>query len=166
MYADDTAGWDTRITEDDLHNEEKITQQMDPEHRQLANAIFKLTYQNKVVKVQRPTPKGTVMDIISRKDQRGSGQGGTYGLNTITNMEAQLIRQMEGEGVLSKADLENPHPLEKKITQWLETKGVERLKRMAISGDDCVVKPIDDRFANALLALNDMRKNKKDQRGA
>nr|QTX93350.1 polyprotein [dengue virus type 3] len=162
MYADDTAGWDTRITEDDLHNEEKITQQMDPEHRQLANAIFKLTYQNKVVKVQRPTPKGTVMDIISRKDQRGSGQVGTYGLNTFTNMEAQLVRQMEGEGVLSKADLENPHLLEKKITQWLETKGVERLKRMAISGDDCVVKPIDDRFANALLALNDMGKVRKD----
>nr|ANY58849.1 polyprotein [dengue virus type 2]ART85716.1 polyprotein [dengue virus type 2] len=161
MYADDTAGWDTRVTEEDLKNEEMISEQMKGEHRTLAEAIFKLTYQNKVVRVQRPTPKGTVMDIISRRDQRGSGQVGTYGLNTFTNMEAQLIRQMEGEGLfrdISKLTIQE----ETAILTWLKEKGRDRLSRMAISGDDCVVKPVDDRFAHALTALNDMGKVRKD----
>nr|UVK35469.1 polyprotein [dengue virus type 1] len=161
MYADDTAGWDTRITEDDLQNEAKITDIMEPEHALLATSIFKLTYQNKVVRVQRPAKSGTVMDVISRRDQRGSGQVGTYGLNTFTNMEVQLIRQMESEGIFSPSELENSN-LAERVLDWLEKHGVERLKRMAISGDDCVVKPTDDRFATALTALNDMGKVRKD----
>lgn len=72
MYADDTAGWDTRISRFDLENEALITNQMEKGHRALALAIIKYTYQNKVVKVLRPAEKGkTVMDIISRQDQRG-----------------------------------------------------------------------------------------------
>nr|QGW05376.1 polyprotein [dengue virus type 2] len=161
MYADDTAGWDTRITLEDLKNEEMVTNHMKGEHKKLAEAIFKLTYQNKVVRVQRPTPRGTVMDIISRKDQRGSGQVGTYGLNTFTNMEAQLIRQMEGEGIF-KSIQHLTATEETAVQNWLARVGRERLSRMAISGDDCVVKPIDDRFASALTALNDMGKIRKD----
>nr|UXX63138.1 polyprotein [dengue virus type 4] len=162
IYADDTAGWDTRITEDDLLNEELITEQMAPHHKTLAKAIFKLTYQNKVVKVLRPTPKGAVMDIISRRDQRGSGQVGTYGLNTFTNMEVQLIRQMEAEGVITQDDMQNPKGLKERVEKWLKECGVDRLKRMAISGDDCVVKPLDERFSTSLLFLNDMGKVRKD----
>nr|ADU76233.1 polyprotein [dengue virus type 2] len=161
MYADDTAGWDTRITLEDLKNEEMVTNHMKGEHKKLAEAIFKLTYQNKVVRVQRPTPRGTVMDIISRRDQRGSGQVGTYGLNTFTNMEAQLIRQMEGEGIF-KSIQHLTATEEIAVQNWLARVGRERLSRMAISGDDCVVKPIDDRFASALTALNDMGKVRKD----
>nr|ANS59173.1 polyprotein [dengue virus type 2] len=161
MYADDTAGWDTRITLEDLKNEEMVTNHMEGEHKKLAEAIFKLTYQNKVVRVQRPTPRGTVMDIISRRDQRGSGQVVTYGLNTFTNMEAQLIRQMEGEGVF-KSIQQLTVKEEIAVKNWLIRVGRERLSRMAISGDDCVVKPLDDRFASALTALNDMGKVRKD----
>lgn len=76
-------------------------------------------------------------------------------------MEAQLIRQMESEGIFSPSELETPN-LAERVLDWLEKYGVERLKRMAISGDDCVVKPIDDRFATALTALNDMGKVRKD----
>nr|QVJ82483.1 polyprotein [dengue virus type 4]UDI89625.1 polyprotein [dengue virus type 4] len=162
MYADDTAGWDTRITEDDLMNEELVVEQMGTEQRALATAIFKLTYQNKVVKVLRPTPKGAVMDIISRRDQRGSGQVGTYGLNTFTNMEVQLIRQMEAEGVLTQEDMKDPKAVRAKVLKWLNQHGRDRLKRMAISGDDCVVKPLDERFSKALHFLNDMGKVRKD----
>ncbi|AAV34152.1 polyprotein [Aroa virus] len=165
MYADDTAGWDTRITEKDLDNEAKIIDQMEGEHKQLAKAIMELTYRHKVVKVMRPGPGGkTYMDIISREDQRGSGQVVTYALNTFTNMIVQLTRCAEAEGVLI------PSMRERKLTPaehralllWLDTEGVKRLKKMAISGDDCVVKGEDERFATALYFLNAMAKVRKD----
>nr|AOO19565.1 polyprotein [Zika virus] len=162
MYADDTAGWDTRISRFDLENEALITNQMEKGHRALALAIIKYTYQNKVVKVLRPAEKGkTVMDIISRQDQRGSGQVVTYALNTFTNLVVQLIRNMEAEEVLEMQDLWLLRRSEK-VTNWLQSNGWDRLKRMAVSGDDCVVKPIDDRFAHALRFLNDMGKVRKD----
>ncbi|ACJ64915.2 polyprotein [T'Ho virus] len=164
MFADDTAGWDTRITVADLENEAKILDRMDGDHKRLARAIVELTYRHKVVKVMRPSSSGgTVMDVISREDQRGSGQVVTYALNTFTNLAVQLIRCMEGEGLIGPEDVED---LRKgklpTIKNWLLKNGTERLSRMAVSGDDCVVKPIDNRFATALHFLNGMSKVRKD----
>nr|AYA58334.1 polyprotein [Spondweni virus]AYA58335.1 polyprotein [Spondweni virus]AYA58336.1 polyprotein [Spondweni virus]AYA58337.1 polyprotein [Spondweni virus] len=162
MYADDTAGWDTRITKCDLENEARILGKMDGIHKKLAQAIIELTYKHKVVRVLRPAPQGkVVMDIISRPDQRGSGQVVTYALNTYTNLVVQLIRNMEAEAVINERDMEelqNPW----KVINWLEGNGWDRLRSMAVSGDDCVVKPMDDRFAYALNFLNDMGKVRKD----
>nr|AIU94742.1 polyprotein [Naranjal virus] len=165
MYADDTAGWDTRITEKDLENEAKITEKMEGEHKKLAKAIIELTYKHKVVKVMRPGPGGkTFMDVISREDQRGSGQVVTYALNTYTNMVAQLIRCAEAEGVLTPDMRERSLTKQERyaLTLWLDMEGVKRLKKMAISGDDCVVKSEDERFATALYFLNAMAKVRKD----
>nr|ATG32103.1 polyprotein [Rocio virus] len=164
MFADDTAGWDTRVTLTDLENEAKITRWMEPEHRKLAEAMIELTYKNKVVKVTRPGKEGkTVMDIISRNDQRGSGQVVTYALNTYTNLAVQLIRCMEGEGLLEEEETMRISDAKRRAVQaWLDTNGTERLSRMAVSGDDCVVKPIDNRFATALHFLNGMSKVRKD----
>lgn len=164
IYADDTAGWDTRITRADLENEAKVLELLDGEHRRLARAIIELTYRHKVVKVMRPAADGrTVMDVISREDQRGSGQVVTYALNTFTNLAVQLVRMMEGEGVIGPDDVEK---LTKgkgpKVRTWLFENGEERLSRMAVSGDDCVVKPLDDRFATSLHFLNAMSKVRKD----
>nr|AID60238.1 polyprotein [Usutu virus] len=164
MYADDTAGWDTRITRADLDNEAKVLELMEGEHRQLARAIIELTYKHKVVKVMRPGTDGkTVMDVISREDQRGSGQVVTYALNTFTNIAVQLIRLMEAEGVIGQEHLESlPRKTKYAVRTWLFENGEERVTRMAVSGDDCVVKPLDDRFANALHFLNSMSKVRKD----
>nr|WCD39401.1 polyprotein [Ilheus virus] len=164
MFADDTAGWDTRITRADLENEAKVMNMMDGEHKQLAQAIIELTYRHKVVKVMRPARGGkTVMDIISREDQRGSGQVVTYALNTFTNLAVQLVRCMEGEELLTESDVHGLSPKKKQaVRNWLIQNGRERLSRMAVSGDDCVVKPIDDRFASALHFLNGMAKIRKD----
>nr|QJW38943.1 polyprotein [Saint Louis encephalitis virus] len=164
MYADDTAGWDTRITKEDLKNEAKIAKRMEERHRKLAEAIIDLTYRHKVVKVMRPGPDGkTYMDVISREDQRGSGQVVTYALNTFTNLAVQLIRCMEAEGVVDEDDIMRVRLGRlAKAVEWLRKNGPERLSRMAVSGDDCVVKPIDDRFATALHFLNNMSKVRKD----
>ncbi|PCQ40088.1 hypothetical protein CQA28_25230 [Citrobacter freundii] len=75
--------------------------------------------------------------------------------NPFTNMGAQLIRQMEGKGVF-KSIQHLTTTEEVAVQDWLARVGRERLSRMAISGDDCVVKPLDDRFASALTAPNDM----------
>nr|QAU20974.1 polyprotein [Yokose virus] len=162
-YADDTAGWDTRITVADLDDEQSILTYMRPDHRILAEAVMNLAYKHKIVRVERPLKGGrTAMDIIYRQEHRGSGQVVTYAFNTITNMKVQLIRMAEAEQVL-------PHPSEEWTTEhsnnlwhWLCENGEDRLSRMAVSGDDCVVKPIDDRFATALSYLNHMAKIRKD----
>nr|YP_009513190.1 polyprotein [Royal Farm virus]ABB90673.1 polyprotein [Royal Farm virus] len=161
MYADDTAGWDTRITNADLEDEEQLLRHMEGEHRVLARTIFQKAYHAKVVRVARPSSDGgCVMGIITRRDQRGSGQVVTYALNTPTNIKVQLMRMMESEGVIGPADAHDPRLL--RVENWLQRHGEERLRRMLVSGDDCVVKPIDDRFAGALYFLNDMAKVRKD----
>nr|WGG62775.1 polyprotein [Trionyx sinensis flavivirus] len=162
-YADDTAGWDTRITQEDLEDEEAIIDYMQPIHSQLARAIMELTYKNKVVRVMRPGKGRTLMDVISRKCQRGSGQVVTYALNTHTNVKVQLIRFMEAEGVISGEEVEKITPTAlREMEEWLDHEGEDVLARMAISGDDVVVKAKDQRFATALFHLNEMSKTRKD----
>ncbi|AHH82586.1 polyprotein [Tyuleniy virus] len=161
MYADDTAGWDTKVTNSDLEDEEELLNFMEGEHKRLAETVMKMAYHAKVVRVARPARDGgTVMDIISRRDQRGSGQVVTYALNTLTNIKVQLIRMMEGEGVICATDMVEPRV--RRVEKWLKENGEERLSRLLVSGDDCVVKPLDDRFATALHFLNDMAKTRKD----
>nr|AUS91146.1 polyprotein [Barkedji virus]AUS91147.1 polyprotein [Barkedji virus] len=164
MYADDTAGWDTRITEADLEDERSVIQMMGQEHAKLAEAVMNLTYHHKVVRVMRPGKKGvTLMDVISRKDQRGSGQVVTYALNTFTNLKVQLMRMMESEDVIGARNIcKLTHDEEVEIENWLDMFGEERLGRLAVSGDDCVVRPVDDRFATSLFHLNEMGKIRKD----
>nr|YP_009259536.1 RNA-dependent RNA polymerase NS5 [Donggang virus] len=164
FYADDTAGWDTKITNADLEDELMIVERMGKTHRRLAQSIMELTYMNKVVRVMRPGTRGkTMMDVISRKDQRGSGQVVTYPLNTWTNLKVQLIRMAESEGVIHGDDVETLSSSGRiNLEMWLVMNGADRLKRMACSGDDVVVKPIDDRFAGALVFLNGMAKTRKD----
>ncbi|ATN29922.1 polyprotein [Long Pine Key virus] len=164
FYADDTAGWDTRITNADLEDEMAIISRMKGDHKKLTQAIMELAYMNKVVRVMRPGPGGkTLMDIISRKDQRGSGQVVTYPLNTWTNLKVQLIRMAESEGVITDGDVENLTAVGRhNLELWLIRNGRDRLERTATSGDDVVVRPIDDRFAQALTFLNGMSKTRKD----
>nr|AIU94739.1 polyprotein [Aroa virus] len=164
IYADDVAGWDTRITEKDLDNEMIVLEHMEPAHKKLAHAIFTLTYRHKVVRVMRPGPNGkTYMDVISREDQRGSGQVVTYALNTFTNAIVQLIRSAEAEGIITAFSIEEvSESVLDELLRWLEDFGWERLKMMAISGDDCAVKACDERFATALNFLNAMSKVRKD----
>ncbi|AAC58793.1 NS5 protein, partial [Sokoluk virus] len=163
FFADDTAGWDTRITVADLEDEMEVVKYMKPEQRILAEAVMNLAYRHKVVKVERPLPGGrTAMDVIYRQEHRGSGQVVTYAFNTITNMKVQLIRMAEAEGVLPHPGEEWSQECDERLREWLRDCGEERLSRMAVSGDDCVVRPIDDRFATALSYINHMAKIRKD----
>ncbi|AAC58756.1 NS5 protein, partial [Carey Island virus] len=157
LYADDTAGWDTRITEADLNDEMELCKHMTPEHKEVAVPLFELAYKNKVALCPRPGKHGgTVLDVISRRDQRGSGQVVTYALNTLTNLKVQLIRMAESEGVLTES-LEDQG-----MEKWLNKYGEDRLSRMLVSGDDCVVCAIDERFSQALTWLNTMERPRKD----
>ncbi|AAC58758.1 NS5 protein, partial [Cowbone Ridge virus] len=157
LYADDTAGWDTRVTMADLEDEALILRMMSGEHLKLARALFQRTYKTKVALCPRPGRNGgTVMDVISRTDQRGSGQVVTYALNTLTNIKVQLIRMAESEGVL------RPNLTDGGISKWLDAHGEDRLERMLVSGDDCVVNALDERFGSSLVWLNAMEKVRKD----
>ncbi|CAC82713.1 polyprotein [Montana myotis leukoencephalitis virus] len=157
LYADDTAGWDTRITMADLEDEYTLTELMEGEHKKLAETLFNFAYKNKVALCPRPGKNGgTVLDVISRTDQRGSGQVVTYALNTLTNIKVQLIRMAESEGVLDEEFHDNG------MLKWLEKHGRDRLQRLMVSGDDCVVNAIDERFGKSLVWLNEMQKIRKD----
>ncbi|ACM68470.1 polyprotein [Nounane virus] len=164
IYTDDTAGWDTRVTEWDIRNEELVCEYMDEHHRKLAEAMFKYAYKHKLVRVMRPGKRGiTWMDLISCTAQRGSGSVITYACNTETNMVVLLVRMLESEGIITAEDLLFLRPFVRLlIINWLKEHGVDALERMAVSGDDSAVKPKDDRYAKSLIFLNDMSKIRKD----
>ncbi|EJY57641.1 AAEL017001-PA [Aedes aegypti] len=105
FVADDIAGWDTRISQADLADEEFfiLNSIEDDYHRALAESVMKFAYQNIVALFPRTHSEfgsGTVMDVVSRSDQRGSGQVVTYALNTITNGKVQIGQTLESEGLL------------------------------------------------------------------
>lgn len=161
FYADDTAGWDTRVSNADLEDEEMLLEYLPEEHASLAAPVMRLAYHNKVALVARRANDGTVVtDVITRRDQRGSGQVVTYALNTWTNIKVQLIRMAEAEGVLGPQAVEKCP--EGPYANWLAANGENYLARMAVSGDDCVVRATTPRFATALHMLNDMGKVRKD----
>lgn len=77
LFADHIAGWDTRISSEDLEDEETLLTELavDPCHRALISATMRLAYQNIVAMFPRTHSKygsGTVMDVVGRRDQRGS----------------------------------------------------------------------------------------------
>ncbi|AQU42772.1 polyprotein [Menghai flavivirus] len=158
FVADDIAGWDTRISQADLADEEFFILSMiqDPYHRALAETVMRFAYQNIVALFPRAHKKfgsGTVMDVVSRSDQRGSGQVVTYALNTITNGKVQIGRMLESEGLL-EADGDV-------IERWLERNMEQRLSCMVIAGDDVVVATDRLEFAKALTYLNETGKTRK-----
>ncbi|AMS24261.1 polyprotein [Xishuangbanna aedes flavivirus] len=158
FIADDIAGWDTRISQADLADEEFLILSMidDPYHRALAEAVMRFAYQNIVALFPRSHKKfgsGTVMDVVSRSDQRGSGQVVTYALNTITNGKVQIGRTLESEGLL-EAD-------EEVIERWLIKNMEHRLANMVIAGDDVVVATDRIEFAKSLTYLNETGKIRK-----
>ncbi len=159
LVADDVAGWDTRITESDLEDEEEfvLAHIEDPYHRRLVSSVFKFAYRNIVALFPRDHPSYrscTVMDIVSRTDQRGSGQIVTYALNTITNGKVQLGRTLEAAGLL-EAD-------PRIILEWLMEYGEEALNNMVIAGDDVVVATSNQRFHTSLQYINRTGKIRKD----
>nr|UBB38825.1 polyprotein [Aedes notoscriptus flavivirus] len=159
FIADDIAGWDTKINESDLADEEHLIMSLitDPYHRQLASAVFKFAYQHIVALFPRNHKdfgSGTVMDVVARTDQRGSGQVVTYALNTITNGKVQLGRMLEAEGLL-----EAP---EEVIRLWLRKNGAEVLSGMVVAGDDVVVATNNENFSKSLTYLNLNGKIRKD----
>lgn len=159
FVADDIAGWDTRISQADLADEEFfiLNSIEDDYHRALAESVMKFAYQNIVALFPRTHSKfgsGTVMDVVSRSDQRGSGQVVTYALNTITNGKVQIGRTLESEGLLEAEPVV--------IDKWLSRNMVEKLEGMVIAGDDVDVATNDTNFAKSLTYLNEtgnIRKN-------
>ncbi|QIS62329.1 polyprotein [Falli virus] len=158
LVADDIAGWDTRISQADLDDEEHfiLSQIEDPYHRALAESVMKFAYQNIVALFPRSHTRfgsGTVMDVVSRSDQRGSGQVVTYALNTITNGKVQIGRTIESEGLLEAS--------EEVIDAWLDKNMVKHLNNMVIAGDDVVVATNNIKFAKSLNYLNETGKIRK-----
>ncbi|BCI56825.1 polyprotein [Ochlerotatus scapularis flavivirus] len=162
FIADDIAGWDTRISQADLDDEEFLILGLidDPKHRALAEAVMHFAYQNIVALFPRTHTRfgsGTVMDVVSRSDQRGSGQVVTYALNTITNGKVQIGRVLESEGLLD-ASIEV-------IDKWLGRNMEQHLSGMVIAGDDVVVATNKIEFAKSLRYLQEngkVRKNIKE----
>nr|APR74286.1 polyprotein [Nienokoue virus] len=159
LVADDVAGWDTRITESDLEDELFFLLELaqDDYHRKLMSSVYKMAYRNIVALFPRNHPKyrsGTVLDVLTRTDQRGSGQVVTYAMNTITNAKNQVGRVLEAEGLLDA-------PLNT-IETWLDKNLVETLSAMVVAGDDVVVATNNDAFHTSLkyiTATSKIRKN-------
>nr|BEP11674.1 polyprotein [Aedes flavivirus] len=164
LFADDIAGWDTKVSSEDLEDEETLLTELtaNPFHRALIAATMKLAYRNIVAMFPRTHTRygsGTVMDVVGRTDQRGSGQVVTYALNTITNGKVQVARTLESEGLLY-ADTQV-------IDRWLSKNLDDVLSCMTIAGDDVVVSTMNRSFASSLDYLELTGKNRKNvPRGA
>nr|CAI5757326.1 polyprotein [Photeros flavivirus] len=153
-YCEDTAGWDTRVSNHDLLLESKIADRCVGEHKKLVLAVYK-TYMNKMALVRRRTASGKeVLDLVGKNDQRGSGEVVTYALNTITNARVQLGRVAEAEGVISPTKRRG-------LKAWLETRGKDALHDMAIAGDDCVVFTTAEEYKTSLWYINACGKTRK-----
>nr|UQU40435.1 polyprotein [Culex flavivirus] len=158
MIADDVAGWDTRITEADLEDDlwELPEPVIDPYHAKLIRVVFKFCYMNMVALFPRNHPQfrsGTVFDVVSRTDQRGSGQVTTYALNTVTNGKNQVGRMLEAEGLLDA-------PLEV-IDGWLSSHLEDVLSGMVVAGDDVVVATNNENFHTSLRYITAASKTRK-----
>lgn len=159
MFADDVAGWDTRVSQHDLDDEETIANYADPYHAALIRAAYKMTYKTIVAMFPREHESfksQTIIDVCVRKDQRGSGQVVTYALNTITNAKVQLGRLMECHGYLTK------ELSEREVFEILDTHGLDWMQSMAVAGDDVVVGTNEKRFATSINYINQTGKIRKD----
>ncbi|AZB73874.1 polyprotein precursor [Sabethes flavivirus] len=159
LVADDVAGWDTRVTQSDLDDEEFFVLSMttDPYHRKLIQGMYRFAYKKIVALFPRDHPKygsGTVMDVVVRSDQRGSGQVTTYSMNTITNGKTQIGRMLEAEGLLDAPD----HV----IIRWLLLNCENVLSAMVVAGDDVVVATNNFRFISSLQYITQAGKLRKD----
>nr|CAI5758863.1 polyprotein [Sea-firefly flavivirus] len=153
-YCEDTAGWDTKISKHDLELESTIAEYCESDHAQLVKAIYK-TYTNKIAFIKRTSSTGrTMVDVVGRNDQRGSGEVVTYALNTITNGRVQLGRLAESEDIIDNKQ-------HQKLEGWLAEKGWERLSDMVIAGDDCVVFTNNEKYRTSLWYLNACGKTRK-----
>ncbi|ALC04238.1 polyprotein [Mercadeo virus] len=159
LVADDVAGWDTRITQADLDDEEYfiLEQITDPYHRKLVKALFMFAYKHIVALFPRDHPRfasNTVMDVVVRTDQRGSGQVVTYSMNTITNGKTLVGRELEACGLLEASDEE--------IWRWLLLYCVAFLSRSVVAGDDAVVATDNPQFMSSLKYITLAGKIRKD----
>nr|QQM16329.1 polyprotein [Waxsystermes virus] len=112
VFQGDIAGWDTRVSEYELQNEQRICEERaeSEDHRRKIRTIYEC-YRSPIIRVQ--DADGNLMWLHGR-GQRMSGTIVTYAMNTITNA---IIQQ-----AVSK-DLGNTYGRENRL----------------ISGDDCLV---------------------------
>ncbi len=147
--AEDTAGWDTRVSREILELEEEflLLGVTDKHHRTMIKAIYNL-YKDPMVLLSRVSREGDVLDLLQTRGQRMSGSVVTYGMNTVTNTVVQLMRHWEARG--SPKNYFSDHV-------------DEDLRRMLVSGDDCVNFPSDpEAFSTALNNINTMGFLRKD----
>nr|BCD89698.1 polyprotein [Tabanus rufidens flavivirus] len=179
FIADDVAGWDTRLTRDDLEDEKHFCEKLAASqyHRDLISSVFDMLYMHIVALFPRDHIKyksETIMDVTSRGDQRGSGQVVTYALNTVTNAKVQLGRLMDDEGIFSPffnhecktcgidgICLDMQKAIEKNIHMWLEKYALEAMKKMAVAGDDVFVGTNSTTLATTITYLNNTGKVRK-----
>lgn len=179
FVADDVAGWDTRITRDDLEDELAFIKSfpLTAKHALLVERTYRLLYMNIVALFPRINPNvrsETVMDLVTRGDQRGSGQVVTYALNTITNAKVQLGRFLESRGFIVAMDKELSgcgcdqtctkclDTVTSATGNWLNKNGERWLSQMVVAGDDVAVVTEDERFSESLSYINDTGKLRKD----
>nr|ASA45771.1 polyprotein [Calbertado virus] len=159
LIADDVAGWDTKITQSDLDDEEWFVLKLikDPYHAKLVKALYANAYRHIVALFPRDHPRfgsGTVIDVVVRTDQRGSGQVTTYAMNTITNGKTLVGRAIEADGLLDASADE--------IWSWLERNCEKFLAGCVVAGDDAVVATNNSKFINSLSYINTAGKIRKD----
>ncbi|CAB3361341.1 Hypothetical predicted protein, partial [Cloeon dipterum] len=162
LIADDVAGWDTRITREDLLDELLVPTHASDYHGKLMRGVSQLCYQTIMALVPRPsgrTRSGVVVDVVLRGDQRGSGQVVTYAINTITNTKVCLGRKLEAEGVIQDVIDTKDYS---RVRTYLEIHGDAMLASMAVSGDDCVVGDNTGRYASSLRYMKKTGKIRKD----
>lgn len=158
LYADDVAGWDTRLSEEDLEDEELISTHAAEYHKKLINAQYRVVYRTKVAMFPRKskrTQSGTVIDVVVRKDQRGSGETPTYAMNTISNLKCILGRILESHSLLSEK------MTRELVFSILNRNGKEWMSNTAVAGDDMVVGA-GEGFSTALDYINSTGKIRKD----
>ncbi|CAM1326030.1 Uncharacterised protein at_DN2628 [Pycnogonum litorale] len=133
-------------------------------HKFQDEKFFSIVYMNKTILAPRKSKlHGELIDIISRNDQRASGEVGTYAFNTLTNTKVQLIRAMESDGIFQNVNWEKRNPqFEDDVSMWLKNECGEWLERMAISGYDCMIRANNSKFGESVTVLNLMGKIRKD----
>lgn len=165
-YSEDTAGWDTRFTVDDIRNEQRLGDLIvDPYHKKLHEAMYNLVYTCKVLTVTRESPNALsdcVVDVIVRRDHKASGERLTYNGNNAINITTELGRLSESDGVMTEEELHSDTNLETRIQEHLQVKGNKYLNQMNMSGDDKHVATPNPRYAVSLTFMNLSGKIRKD----
>jgi hypothetical protein len=132
FLAEDVAGWDTKVSKQDLEAEAWFLKQLGSgdRHKKAIHGMYRM-YANHLVGVKRPRGNTVDLSIVEERKGRMSGTIVTYSMNTVLNTVLNVGHIVVTEGVSINTALDMI---------------ADGTYRMYISGDDKVIGGHPDRI--------------------